>query len=504
MKKSFIRLLTIVAVGAMTICTVPSMEKAFASENTINFTESFDVSLDNNAQYNGIISEGKSYRRTVNEQDTNFIAEESKEASEKRLESCKLSKDKYNVYEDFAYIEVNGGVALISYLGDDGDVEIPSTIDDKDVVVIGGYAFYNNKTIKSVTIPDTVKYIQNFAFNTSSIESIDVPDSVEQVTDTALAGANKLKTATFGKGIVAFNHCTDHCSSLESISINKSNKYYTSADGVLYNKQKNILVQYPDSKEGEEYTVPENVEYINLLAFNGNKTIKTLNIDKTLKVIGQVAFSETNLETINFPEDGEISIEGCAFSWNKNLKNVDIKGVTQIGRYAFRECGLVDVSINKDIQKLGGEVFNSCKDLEKLQISNKDAEISKDLLWCVRDTLEEANTIIEIVDDKAPAITETENESQSTKKEENKSADEEKADADEEDANSSNENEEKESQKIPDVPCDENKESVGVTSAGKVNESGKSGNTGDLASIGSIIALAAASGVSIKSFKKRK
>lgn len=78
---------------------------------------------------------------------------------------------KYEIkLEDWSLLEGNEpDIATISqYKGNDEIAEIPSVIDDKTIVGIGGFAFYgeNTKNIKKIIIPDTVQVIyEEEAFN---------------------------------------------------------------------------------------------------------------------------------------------------------------------------------------------------------------------------------------------------------------------------------------------------------------------------------------------------
>lgn len=55
-------------------------------------------------------------------------------------------------------------VGISGYLGEEDDIEIPSRIGDKTVVEIGYGAFMSSETIKTVSIPNTVKKLMNIVF----------------------------------------------------------------------------------------------------------------------------------------------------------------------------------------------------------------------------------------------------------------------------------------------------------------------------------------------------
>lgn len=66
--------------------------------------------------------------------------------------------------EDFETAEENGGIVIVRYTGEAANVVIPAEIGGKAVVGIGEKAFYENRTLESVVIPDSVASIESFAF----------------------------------------------------------------------------------------------------------------------------------------------------------------------------------------------------------------------------------------------------------------------------------------------------------------------------------------------------
>ena len=76
-----------------------------------------------------------------------------------------------------------------------------------------------------VIIPDRVTEIEDCAFSDcSSLKEITIPDSVTFIGENAFMG----------------------CLSLEEIKVSPDNKYYSSENGVLFNKDKTLLIKYFD------------------------------------------------------------------------------------------------------------------------------------------------------------------------------------------------------------------------------------------------------------------
>lgn len=91
---------------------------------------------------------------------------------------------------DFRYTLKNNGTAtIVGYTGGEDSIIIPQMLDGYTVTAIGDEAFdnslglygYGNKTYSSVTLPDTIKSIGEFAFRDTKITSINLPNGLEDI-----------------------------------------------------------------------------------------------------------------------------------------------------------------------------------------------------------------------------------------------------------------------------------------------------------------------------------
>ena len=201
------------------------------------------------------------------------------------------------------------------------------------VTNIGDSAFEDCSSLTSITIPNSVTSIGSDAFyNCSSLTSITIPESVTSIGDNAFWG----------------------CSSLKSINVSENNKNYCSVDGVLINKDKTRLIQYPIKKEGTSYKIPNSVTSIGDNAFWGCSSLKNITIPNSVTSIGSAAFYNcSSLTSITIPE-----------------------GVTSIGDYTFFNCSsLTSIIIPESVTSIGGNAFDRCRSLTSITIPDSVTSI---------------------------------------------------------------------------------------------------------------------------------
>ncbi|MGA2541103.1 MAG: leucine-rich repeat domain-containing protein, partial [Verrucomicrobiota bacterium] len=163
------------------------------------------------------------------------------------------------------------------------NVTIPST-----VTSIGFEAFFNCASLSSVTIPGSVTSIGVYAFDgCTGLTNVTIPGSVTNI------------------GAAAFGYCV----SLIAITVDAQNSFYSSVNGVLFDKSQTMLLQYPGGLAGG-YTVPGGVISIASGAFRGTGPIPAGFIS-----VESQAFDGTGLTTVTIPAS-----------------------VTYIGSNAFAEC----------------------------------------------------------------------------------------------------------------------------------------------------------------------
>lgn len=162
-------------------------------------------------------------------------------------------------------------------------------------------------------------------------------------------------------------------------SVNNNNKYYSSEDGVLFNKDKSVLLSFPCSKK-DSYTIPSSVTTIAKGAFWGSQ-LTSVTIPDSVTSIGEYAFRGSNLTNITISSNVK-TISYNAFAYCSELKNINIPyGVKKIDNEAFYECtGLTNVNLPDSITEIGASAFSKCTNLSDINIPDSVAAIRTNAL----------------------------------------------------------------------------------------------------------------------------
>lgn len=301
-----------------------------------------------------------------------------------------------NIPEIPSSVESIGYSAFYNALNCGGRLAIPGNIRS-----IGTSCFYGCD-ITSVVIEEGVQNIGPAAFkNCNSLECIFISDSVVSVGEEALYCCG-LKSITFGAKLVDIESLISfpesdwvieenedlnraYISTLEEIHVSEDNPYYTSKDGVLFNKDMTVALIYPMAKADLEYALPDTVktiegycfagtsitekivlndglERINALAFYENAALKSITIPSSVEQIRVSAFrSCQNLETVEFEDDVKISTLQKTFYDCKNLDTVTFGENNEFDRLdsTFSETGIRNIVLPDNIREMTAAFSNT-------------------------------------------------------------------------------------------------------------------------------------------------
>jgi hypothetical protein len=147
--------------------------------------------------------------------------------------------------------------------------------------------------------------------------------------------------------------------------------------GVIFNKLKTELIQYPAGNTSASYTIPNSVTRIGDSAFLGAMSLTTLSIPNSVTSIGDYAFYFTEyLTTLSIP-NSVISIGNYAFGATTSLTSLSIpSSVTSIGEGAFTDAlSLTTLSIPNSVTSIGSFTFAYMASLTTLSIPSSVTSI---------------------------------------------------------------------------------------------------------------------------------
>lgn len=264
-----------------------------------------------------------------------------------------------------------------------GCSNLKEVILEEGIEEISGRAFDSCSKIKEWKLPKSLKRIGPGAFQSTGVEEFNIPENVESIAATFISSSN-----------------------LSRINVDSNNKYFTSVDGILFDKDSTRLIKYPENRDGRSYEVPNTVNTIDANAFGSCKNLQTIVIADSVEKIGDSAFYGSKLKTINLG-GGITNINNKPFYGALNLTNINVitendkyesengvlfnKGktilikcppaiingevyeipntVVEIGPQSFYRSQIKNVIIPSSVKKIGSESFFQCYNLEELNLS---------------------------------------------------------------------------------------------------------------------------------------
>jgi hypothetical protein len=205
------------------------------------------------------------------------------------------------------------------------------------ITSIGDAAFYECTNITKLVFPDRVTYIDGGMFSECArLESVTLPKEMEDI----FVGVS---------GKIPLENFTE-------FQIDESNVFFSTEDGVLFDKKKKTILWYPEGKKEKVYTIP-----------NGVTTIGTS--------FRRVFSRCNNLEKLIFA-DTVTQINESTIGANSNLREVILnEGLLKIESYNFiRSNRLEEIVFPKSLLSIGTESFSNCASLRKITFLNEKSE----------------------------------------------------------------------------------------------------------------------------------
>lgn len=242
-----------------------------------------------------------------------------------------------------------------------------STVTLEDSVKYINKSAFKSSSIENILLPKSLEYIGEFAFENTKITSVTIP-SINELSEGAFRGCRKLKDVTIEDGMTkigesAFSNCEsltniyipDTVETIESFAFNFCYRLESLILPTKLTKISNGLFKSCASLKSIE--IPEKVDSIESTAFMSCTTLKEIKLPDNILSLGDSAFESSGLETIELN-----------------------KALSSIGKYCFRgtKIGTIDLSDTK-VLKIENSTFSDCSNLSNVIMSNSITTIDEDV-----------------------------------------------------------------------------------------------------------------------------
>ncbi|MBO5529201.1 MAG: leucine-rich repeat domain-containing protein [Bacilli bacterium] len=188
-----------------------------------------------------------------------------------------------------------------------------------------------------ISFPATLRHIKADAFyGQKNVKEIILNEGLETLDPKALDFCDGLTRLYLPSSLRSFdiNRFMAH-PNLESIDVGDLSPILYSDGGVLYNKDKTVLLCYPSARKIKRYRILSSCAEIAPAAFFGVSYLEELIFPSGIKKIGHNAFAYSrSLHCLKFP-----------------------KGLQEIDDFAFKASAVNQVYLPRSLKKLGSELF---------------------------------------------------------------------------------------------------------------------------------------------------
>ena len=271
-----------------------------------------------------------------------------------------------------AYVTVTGVNTTASH------VVIPAAINGLPVREIARMAFADVSTIRTISIPDSMETIGEYAFMNSGLREIAIPETVLSVGNGAMRGCRNLNAVSWPKTIDTLpDGVLAGCTALLSLSL---------PEGVKTLENEALM----DASNLLSLMLPQSLETIGANVFSGLTRLKRLSFGANVSAIDEQAFSGfDSLTAIEVDSANDVfeSVDGVLYyrdrvgilryppSRDGVLYEIDPQAF-MIGAYAFEDAArLAQITIPDGMDSIGAYAFAGCSALGVITIPDSVTEI---------------------------------------------------------------------------------------------------------------------------------
>jgi len=185
------------------------------------------------------------------------------------------------------------------------EVTIPASVTE-----VGQYAFADCVSLKKIAISGSVSIIPySFASGCTSLEEVSLQKGSRWIGQWAFSDCKSLKKIYIPASVMQlYKNSFNGCNSLEQIEVASGSKFFSSVDGVLYNKGMDWFI-YPPAHKNDCFVVPSTVFYLED-TFEHCHNLRELHFPTYASSFNRICVDCPNLTAIHM--------------YSRNLENVSI------------------------------------------------------------------------------------------------------------------------------------------------------------------------------------
>ena len=290
---------------------------------------------------------------------------------------------------DFLYelSDDGSGVKIAQYKGQSLVCRIPEKIDGMPVVEISRWAFNKTKGLTTVIMPDTIVTIESpLSDYLSNLETLKLSSSLKTIPVGAFSGSKSLKKLTIPDSVTKIEAGAFWGSGLETIyipdsvtEIGSSAFYKCSA---LQSVRLSPSMKRISEKMFESCTslstldIPRGITEIEDNAFSGCRSLSSLTIPDSVTKLSEYALAGSGLVSIEIPDS--VTELKCSFAYCDNLTTLRLPNtLTRIENRLFSK-NLQSVNLPASLKSMASSAFYKLESLTELIIPDSLTEIEFD------------------------------------------------------------------------------------------------------------------------------
>ena len=248
-------------------------------------------------------------------------------------------------YGDYKYTyNDDDTLTITAYNGSETSVDIPSEIKGSRVTAIGNKAFYSNKTIQQVNIPDTVLTIgEQVFYDCDYLNSVKLPENLTSLGYHAFASCDSLYNITIPASLEIVGYAPFDASGLVTVEFEEGTT-------------KICKNAFSSAKKLKYVNIPDSVTIIEKEAFSSCSSLEEIIIPGSVKTVSSGAFSYCyGLKTVIMLYG--VEKEQGAFNWSNSIEKITYPESMKVIESNLNRCEkLKSVALPRSLT----EITNGC------------------------------------------------------------------------------------------------------------------------------------------------